>query len=192
MKRINKIILNIYKVILGSIFILYYRPKMINKKVIPIKGPIIICGNHKHLLDQCLTILSTIRPITYMAKKEYFDSKFSWFFKGAGCICVDRENKGGNSLNEAIETLKNKGAIGIFPEGTRNKTTKILLPFKFGTVSLAKKSNATIVPFGITGEYKFFKNNLKIKYGTPFKVGNMTLEEANQKLYEEVKKIITK
>ena len=57
---------------------------------------------------------------------------------------------------------------------------------------MAKKTDATIVPFGIVGDYKFRSKNLTIKYGKPFKVENMTLEEANNKLFEEVKNLITK
>ena len=55
---------------------------------------------------------------------------------------------------------------------------------------MAKKSNALIVPFGITGDYKFRSKNLTIRYGKPFKVENMTLEKANEKLYKEVEKLM--
>lgn len=180
----------IFKTILKPIFILYYNPKIINKEAIPKEGPIIIAGNHKHLYDQCLTIISTKRIIRYMAKKEYFDSKMAWFFKSVGCIPVNRQIKDENAKNSALEVLKEKGAIGIFPEGTRNKTKEFLLPFKFGTVSMAKKTSATIIPFGLTGDYKFRSKNLTARFGTPFKVENMTLEEANDKLYNEVKKLM--
>ena len=173
------------------LFRLYYNPKIINKNVIPKTGPILIVGNHKHIYDQCLTIMATRRPIHYMAKKEYFDGKLAWFFKFVGCISVNRSIKDTNATNQALEILKNDGAIGLFPEGTRNKTKDVfLLPFKFGTVSMAKKTNATIIPFGLTGDYKFRSKNLKIKYGTPFKVGNMDLEKANDKLYKEVERLI--
>ena len=57
---------------------------------------------------------------------------------------------------------------------------------------MAQKTNATIIPFGIIGDYKFRSKNLTIKYGTPFKVNDLTLEEANNKLYNEVKSLITK
>ena len=43
---------------------------------------------------------------------------------------------------------------------------------------------------GITGDFKFRSKNLTIRYGKPFKVGNMTLKEANDKLFNEVKKLI--
>ena len=173
------------------LFRLYYNPTIINKEVIPKTGPILIVGNHKHIYDQCLTIMATKRTIHYMAKKEYFDSKLAWFFKLVGCIPVNRQIKDKEAVSQALEILKNDGAIGLFPEGTRNKTKDIfLLPFKFGTVSMAKKTNATIVPFGLAGDYKFHSKNLKIKYGTPFKVGDMDLETANQKLYQEVEKLM--
>ena len=173
------------------LFNLYYHPKIINKEVIPKDGPILIVGNHKHVYDQCLTIMATKRVIHYMAKKEYFEGRLAWFFKFVGCIPVNRQIKDTAATAQALEILKNNGAIGLFPEGTRNKTKDIfLLPFKFGTVSMAKKTNATIVPFGLTGDYKFRSKNLVVRYGTPFKVGNMSLEEADDKLYHKVEKLM--
>jgi len=180
----NKIMYNVYKYILGVIFIIYYRPKIVNKKYIPKKGPVIIAGNHIHLFDQCLPILSTRRMIHYMAKKEYFEGKTAWFFKSSGCISVDRGNKENAkiAINTATNLLKDGYAVGIFPEGTRNKTEDLLLPFKIGAVKMAKETDATIVPFVITGEYKFWNNNLKVTFLKPFKVNNMTLEYANKRL----------
>lgn len=177
--------------IMRVLFKLYYNPKIINKEVIPKDGPILIVGNHKHIYDQCLTIMATKRVIHYMAKKEYFDGKMAWFFKLVGCIPVDRSIKDHNATDKALKVLNSGGAIGLFPEGTRNKTKDVfLLPFKFGTVSMAKKTNATIIPFGLTGDYKFKSKNLTIRYGTPFKVGEMDLEDANKKLYEEVERLM--
>lgn len=177
--------------IMRVLFRFYYNPKIINKEVIPKEGPILIVGNHKHIYDQCLTIMATKRVIHYMAKKEYFDGKMAWFFKLVGCISVDRSIKDHNATEKALKVLNSGGAIGLFPEGTRNKTKDVfLLPFKFGTVSMAKKTNATIIPFGLTGDYKFRSKNLTIRYGTPFKVGEMDLDDANKKPYEEVERLM--
>ena len=185
------ILYRIGRFILGPFFKWYYNPTIIGKENIPKEGAILIVGNHKHLYDQCLSIISTKRFIKYMAKREYFDNKKTrWFFKAVGCISVDRSVHDGKAKGEAIETLKNGGAIGLFPEGTRNKTQEFLLPFKFGAVSMAKKTDAYLVPFGITGDYIFRSKNLVIKYGKPFKVTNMELEEANNLLYETVKKLM--
>lgn len=185
------ILYRIGRFILGPFFKWYYNPTIIGKENIPKEGAILIVGNHKHLYDQCLSIISTKRFIKYMAKREYFDNKKTrWFFKAVGCISVDRSVHDGKAKGEAIETLKNGGAIGLFPEGTRNKTQEFLLPFKFGAVSMAKKTDAYLVPFGITGDYIFRNKNLVIKYGKPFKVTDMELEEANNLLYETVKKLM--
>lgn len=185
------ILYRVGRFILGPIFKLYYNPKIINKEYIVNDGPIVIAGNHKHLYDQFLTIIATKRGINYMAKKEYFEKRFSrWIFRHVGCIPVDRTKKDDSAVNSALNVLNNNGAIGIFPEGTRNRTDNLLLPFKFGAVSLAHKTNAYIIPFAITGDYKFRSKNLKIRYGKPFKVGNMPLVDANNKLYREVEKLM--
>lgn len=185
------ILYRIGRFILGPFFKWYYNPTIIGKENIPKEDAILIVGNHKHLYDQCLSIISTKRFIKYMAKREYFDNKKTrWFFKAVGCISVDRSVHDGKAKGEAIETLKNGGAIGLFPEGTRNKTQEFLLPFKFGAVSMAKKTDAYLVPFGITGDYIFRSKNLVIKYGKPFKVTDMELEDANNLLYEIVKKLM--
>jgi len=183
----------LFKLILGPIFKLYYNPKVIGKENIPEDGSILVVGNHVHLMDQCVPILSTKRVINYMAKKEYFDNKkTAWFFKSAGCISVDRSKKDENAVSSALEVLENGGAIGLFPEGTRNKTKDLLLPFKFGAVSMANKTDSYLVPFGISGEYKFRSKNLVVEFGKPFKVKNNDLESANKKLEKEIRNLILK
>lgn len=171
-------------------FRLYYNPKIIGAEKIPADGSIVIAGNHKHVYDQCLTIMATKRVIHYMAKKEYFDGKLAPLFRFVGCIPVDRSRRDFSSAMSAMKVLKKNGAIGIFPEGTRNKTDDFLLRFKSGAVAMAKKSDAYIVPFGLTGDYKFRSKNLTVRYGEPFKVGDMSVEEANEKLYREVERLM--
>lgn len=189
MKKDKMYAYRLLKPILGPIYKFYYNPKVIGKENIPKEGPILIVGNHKHLMDQCNVIVSTKRCVHYMAKKEYFDGPFAWFFKMVGCIPVNRSIKDNNATEKALEVLNNGFALGLFPEGTRNRTKKELLPFKFGAVSMAKRANAYIVPFGISGDYKFRSNNLTIKFGKPFKVSG-DLESANKRLEETVRKLI--
>ena len=171
-------------------FRLYYNPKIIGAEKIPKDSSIIIAGNHKHVFDQCLTIMATKRVIHYMAKKEYFDGALAPFFRLVGCIPVDRSRKDSSSAKSALKVLKKDGAIGIFPEGTRNKTENFMLPFKPGTVRMADKADSYIVPFGLTGDYKFRSKNLTVRYGEPFKVGDMSIEEANKKLHDEVERLM--
>ena len=189
MKKDKMYMYRFLKPVLGLIFKLYYNPTIIGKENIPKDGSILIVGNHKHLFDQCLAIIATKRPIHYMAKKEYFDGKFAWFFKMVGCIPVDRSRKDENAKKKALEVLNNGYALGLFPEGTRNKTEQFLLPFKYGAVSMANKTDSYLVPFGITGDYKFRSKNLMIRFGKPFKADD-DLEKANKKLEVEVEKLM--
>lgn len=177
------------KPLLGTVFKLYYTPKIIGKENIPKTGPILIVGNHKHLYDQCLAILATKRPIHYMAKKEYFEGKMAWFFKLVGCIPVDRSKQDKKAKKSALEVLENGYALGLFPEGTRNKTNKFLLPFKYGAVSMAQKTDALLIPFGITGDYKFRSKNLTIRFGKAIKASN-DLEKSNILLEKTVESLM--
>ena len=68
----------------------------------------------------------------------------------------------------------------------------LLIPLKYGTVSIAKKTNATIIPYAITGDYKFRSKNLRVVIGKPINIEKLTLEEANKKLEKEIGKLIKK
>lgn len=266
MSNENMFIYKALKPVLSTIYKLWYNPKIIGRENIPKEGSIVVVGNHIHIMDQCNVIISTKRPLHYMAKKEYFEGKFAWFFKAVGCIPVDRSKKDDSATSAALEVLENNQALGLFPEGTRNglkedrakelyetylessieyndfyekiKKTKtsqinyleelmknkvitrdefldniytadeflndliinhrltkeeyyenILLPFKFGAVSMAHKTDSYLVPYAITGEYKFRSKNLMIRIGTPFKADD-DLEKANQRLREEIKNLL--
>ena len=67
----------------------------------------------------------------------------------------------------------------------------IFLPFKFGAVSMAHKTNSPIVPFVITGDYKFRSENLVVRIGKPIEAmedlaqANELLEETMRDMYKE-------
>lgn len=241
-----------------------YHPVVFGKKNIPESGGIVVCGNHRHVDDQYNFMIATKRVIHMLAKDEYFKGKKEWFYRATGCIPVDRSIHDENAKSEAREILNNKGAIGLFPEGTRNEVTSkeeeiqkiskildisteevlsklknkctrttqvnllielskdhkitkdelkeyildadnallklykkkiitkedykesLLLPFKFGAVSLAKKTNSLIVPFATVGEYNGEKDQLITRIGEPIDISLMELEDANKLLREKI------
>jgi len=177
----------ILRIIGTPLFKWYYNVKIIDKEKIPKKGAVIFCGNHHHFMDQCPVIVSTKRTIHWMSKKEYFEGKFKWFFKFAGCIRVDREAHDGVAINEAISYLKDGSDIGIFPEGTRNRTDAELLPFKKGAVKMAQETGVLIVPFAVNGDFKFRSKNLIVRFGDPIRVDKVEdLNKATDQLREKV------
>lgn len=174
------------------IFLLLYRPEFEGRNNIPKSGSVILAGNHTNNLDAAIMLAGPTRVVHMLAKKELFKSKISnAFFRSMGCIPVDRKIHDENAKSEAIEVLKNNEVIGIFPEGTVNRTNDIILPFKYGAVSFAKKTGAYIVPFAITGKYKLFRRSIKITYGKPYKVTD-DLEIENKKLMNIITKMLIK
>lgn len=193
MKKTNNILYRILRPIFTFIFKIYYNPTIINKEFIYKDGSLVIAGNHKHALDPILVDCCTKRVVHTLAKKDLHDGFFGSFFKAIGTIPVDlKAKKNKEALNAAIQYLNNGSLINVSPEAKRNYTNEILLPFKYGAVVMAKKSNSKIVPYSITGDYKFRSKNLKIEFGNPLDVSSLSVEEANVVLYEKVKKLILK
>lgn len=184
---------NLYKalrpIIVGIVNFLYH-PKVVGKENIPEEGRIILAGNHVHLLDCVLLAQTTNRQVYCLAKKELFKGPLKAFFSGLGCIPVDRSGKGMESITKSCELLNNEKCLGIFPEGTRNKSDALILPFKLGTIMIAKRGKSDIIPFAITGKYKLFKNDLKITVGERIKIKDFSASEALEETETRVKALI--
>lgn len=67
----------------------------------------------------------------------------------------------------------------------RDYQNSLLLPFKFGAVSLASKTDSYILPFAIKGDYKFRSKNLEIRIGKCYKIKD-DLEKENKKLRKKI------
>ena len=145
-------------------------------------------GNHTSYLDPLLLISSTKRTIRFLAKKEIHKGILKNIFISAGTIPVDRSKKDKNAKIKTKEALLNKELVCIFPEGTINRTKDLILPFKYGTVSFASITNTDIIPFIITGKYKLFQKNIKIKFLPPYKIQTQDLKKENENLMEIIKK----
>lgn len=172
-------------------FRLLFRPKIIGREYIPLSGRAVIAGNHKHALDPILIDISTGRIVHTLAKKELHDGAFGFLFRGVGTIPVDLHSKENKvALAAAVAVLEADHVINVSPEAKRNYTHELLLPFKYGAVSMAQKTNSPIIPYAITGEYKLFSKNLKVTFGAPFYVGDRTLPEANHMLYDRVMQLL--
>lgn len=166
---------------LGAIFKAIYKPVIVGKHYIPKSGRIILAGNHTNYFDCILVGCATDRCVHYLAKDELMKGPLGIIFKGLGIIPVNRRTKDKAALQTAIETLNDEKMIGIFPEGTINRTEDIIMPFKFGAVKMSRDAKSDIIPFVITGKYKAFERNVKIQFFEPLKPEE-NLEEANNKL----------
>ena len=188
----NKILYKFLKIIYSTLLKTLYRPKVYGKQNIPIDGPIIFVGNHRHAFDPIVVMTYTKRIVHYMAKESIFKGLHGKVLKEIGLIKVYRTKSNPVAVSEAVEILKQGGTVGIFPEGHRNKTDQDLLKFRHGAVAIAKQANSKIIPFAIRGEYKIFRKGLEIEFGKPLDISEMEIEEANEYIKNEVLKIYRK
>jgi len=188
MKKKDILLYKFIRPIATVLFKIVYRPTIIGVENIPKSGKVILAGNHTNILDCVLLMSSTKRNIHYLAKKELFSGLKGIFFSNMGLIPVDRSIKDKSVLPVAKEYLDNGCVIGIFPEGTTEKGTKKLLPFKIGAVKLSYDTKTSIIPFKIIGEYKPFKKSIKLIFLKEYKASK-DLDSSNKKLYDIIDNI---
>ena len=188
----NRVLYRILKVICGTILKVLYRPKVYGIENIPETGGVVFVSNHKHAFDPVVVMTFTSRFVHYLAKESIFRGLHGKMLESIGIIKVDRSKRNPLAVMSAENVLSAGGAIGIFPEGTRNRTEEPLLKFKTGAVRMAQNTNALIIPCAIRGEFKVFKKGLEIEYGKPLEVSGMTVEEANDFVKNEVLSLLRK
>lgn len=176
---------------LGAIFKAVYKPTIEGKSKIPQTGRIILAGNHTNYFDCILVSCTTDRCVHYLAKDELMRGPLKIIFKNLGIIPVNRRTKDKAALETAVKYLNDEKLIGIFPEGTINRTEDVIMPFKYGAVKMARDTRTPIIPFAITGKYKPFKKDIKIQFMEPITVSD-NLEEANEKLMKVVSEELVK
>ncbi len=171
------------------IFLVYllYPPKVKGIENIPKEGAVVLAGNHTKWVDpEVICAVVKKRQVHFLAKDSLFKGIASIITWGMGAIPVNRKIHDHGALDNAIEGLKRGLTIGIFPEGTINRTDGVIMPFKIGAVKMAKEANVPIVPFTITGEYKLFRGGEIIEFYEPIKVGK-DLDKSNEELMNIVK-----
>ena len=163
---------------------LWFHPTVVGLENIPHTGRIVLAGNHTNDMDSVMMVgIVPFRVLHFLAKDSLLKGAKKLIFKGMGIIPVNRAIHDKNALDSAINALEEDKSIAIFPEGTINRTDDIIMPFKIGAVKMASETNTPIVPFIITGKYKFRSKDLRIEFLKPIKVSKKEdLTNDNKKL----------
>lgn len=125
---------------------------------------VIVCANHKSLLDPIFLAISMPQRIYFMAKKELFDKPLlGGLLRALGAFPVDRFGRDLKALRASVALVNEDKILGIFPEGTRVKEAK-RENVKDGVAFIALKAKADIMPVEIISTYKpFRKSEILIK-----------------------------
>ena len=140
----HKIILNTVGAVLKNVFSI----KCTNYNRISDDSAVYVC-NHRHSLDIPIAYcLLNKKYARFLIKRNYQFTALGTVLSKLGTIWLGREYplSRKNSLLIMIQTVLNGDSVLIFPEGTRNRTSAPLLPFRKGALQVAKISNRPIIP----------------------------------------------
>jgi 1-acyl-sn-glycerol-3-phosphate acyltransferase len=147
-----------------------WRMRVSGLEHIPQTGPVILAANHVSYFDPVVLGVAVGRPVTYLAKKQLFALPvLGPLITGLGAYPLDREAGGAAALRAALRALKDGRCIGIFPEGTRNRSGQA--EEKGGAALLAALSGAPVVPAAIIGTRNPRSlTPIRVVYGEPLTV----------------------
>jgi 1-acyl-sn-glycerol-3-phosphate acyltransferase len=140
---------------------------------IPQDSGAIVAGNHTSWYDPVVLAVAIKRPIHFMGKAELFEHPIlRWFFFQVHAFPVRR----GHADREAIRTSQDKVTeghlLGMFPEGTRNKTLEALLPMQGGAALISLKTGVPIIPVVVSkGRRTGLRRPFKVTVGSPINLG---------------------
>jgi 1-acyl-sn-glycerol-3-phosphate acyltransferase len=151
---------------LRLIFRTLFRARAYGVENIPRDGPLIVACNHVSYLDPPGLCFSP-RRISFMAKKELFEIPvLGPLIAAVGAFPVDRQGSAKAAIKRSLAILEAGGAVGIFPEGTRN-TAGDVRP-QTGVALLASLSGAPVVPACVVGgERASHFGQIKVVFGRP-------------------------
>jgi 1-acyl-sn-glycerol-3-phosphate acyltransferase len=161
---------------------------------IPAEGPVILAANHISNADAVLVGAFLTprlgRRIHWLGKKEMFDwPVVGYLARNGGIIPVDRAAADVEAFRVARRVLDGGNVLMVFPEGTRSPTGELQTP-KDGLAMLALRTNATIVPIGISNTDRVWPKgrpfplpgkHATMRIGEPFRLSDLLPPEIDRK-----------
>ena len=142
---------------------------------VPPFGPLLLVCNHISYIDPPLLVVTIGRRLNFMGKRELFANPLSRFIlKQFGVYPLDRSGPAVDTVRLSLDLLSRDQALVVFPEGRRSSDHSLheALP---GAAYIAMKSQAILLPVGITGTEKvplwrilFPFVRLSVNIGQPF------------------------
>ena len=154
---------------------LFANLEVVDPENVPPFGPLIIVANHQSNTDPAMIAATTQRRVRFLAKREIFSGPIvSWLLRQYGAHPLNRTAVDPGAYRWALDHLDRDGVLVVFPEGTRSpRGMRKALP---GVAQLALKSEAHLLPVGITGTenlgswLRVFNptGHLRVKFGMTF------------------------
>lgn len=182
------------RTIVLALFWLLFKSHTVNIRRVPRKGPVILACNHQSFFDPVLATIGLSRESAYMARDTLFTNRyFGWLIRSLNAIPIKRGHADVTSLKEMLRRLRDNFVVVIFPEETRTFDGRVG-PMKSGTVLIARKAKATIVPVCIDGAYEAWPRSrllpgpgrVTVAYGEPITPEQMK-GRSDEELTDEIR-----
>ncbi|MDR1176899.1 MAG: 1-acyl-sn-glycerol-3-phosphate acyltransferase [Treponema sp.] len=150
---------------LSSVRIVGCKVTVSGRENIPREGGVCFVSNHGSIFDILLVLAYIGRPFGFIAKKELSYVPFlNMWISLLGGFFIDRGNprKALKTIESGVARIRAGKAMIIFPEGHRSRGQG-LLPFHPGSLKLATRADAPIVPMAISGSYDVFERNHRVQ-----------------------------
>lgn len=182
----------LYKIVrlLALLFLkLFSRLRVEGNSLLPANEAFILAPNHLSTLDAFILLAAVKNEYYTIGKMELFKNPILKFFIiRLNAIPVNRNGFCRQTLKMAIEILRQKKIVAIFPEGYISKNGT-LGRFKSGVARLAIEAKVPIIPVAIIGSNRLLPLGKKIprphrvivKFGKPIYVDNYE-QGSNHKL----------
>lgn len=146
-----------------------WRFRVVGAERVPPDGPLIVAANHVSYFDPPALGVALPRPLHFMAKEELFripilGSLIRWLY----AYPIDRKRGDVAAIKRSVEVLQSGAAIGIFPEGTRNKNGTVRP--QWGVALLHDRSAAPVLPAWIDGTDRWRRlRRVQVIFGEPLR-----------------------
>lgn len=170
------------RVLFPPLIRILFAAKVIGRSNMPATGGVILASNHLSFFDSVILTLLSRRPVSFLAKAEYFSGTGAkgWlskkFFESIDAIPVDRRSASAaqDALDAGLQRLVEGESFAMYPEGTRSLDGR-LYRGKTGVAWLALTAKVPVVPVALTGTDKIQPvgskgirlARLRVEYGKP-------------------------
>ena len=199
----NNIVYNTLRRYVDLVLKLSYRNiKYVGLERIPKDGAVIFAPNHTGALMDALVILAMDkRPKVFVARADMFKNpklaKFLSFCKIMPIMRmrdgIDEVKKNNETIERAVEVLRDRVPFCIFPEGT-HQTKYSTLPLAKGIFRIAMQAHEMmpdtplyIIPVGIRyGSFFRFRSSARVQIGEPINIGEFIAEHPDMTPQEQM------
>lgn len=184
-----------------SVKLSYRNILKVGEENIPKDGAIIFAPNHTNTLMDALVVLSyNCQPKVFVARADIFrNRKLAQIFTFLKIMPIMRQRDGisavkknQETIDKAVDVLKDRIPFCIFPEGT-HQAKYSSLPLSKGIFRIAYQAHDLmpdvplyIVPVGIKyGDFFRFRSTIRMEFGKPINVGEFIAENAHMTPQEQ-------